>query len=153
MPVESTMMRGAHRQTVGDVRDAFFSPVRDDVSRVKQRSFAQAAYTASTGVSRQGVSTEVGLAQPSSADCIGITPRVGWAKRAPPGAGSVPTPPFSSLPVFPHKPRDPSEFGDVVRNERQALGKSNRRNFKVMRANPLSDALQGIANLGVVTCG
>ena len=40
-----------------------------------------------------------------------------------------------------------------MRNERQALGESNRRNFKVMRADPLSDALQGIANLGVVTCG
>ena len=40
-----------------------------------------------------------------------------------------------------------------MRNERQALGESNRRNFKVMRADPLSDTLQGIANLGVVTCG
>ena len=40
-----------------------------------------------------------------------------------------------------------------MRNECQPLSKSNRRNFKVVRTDPLSDTLEGIANLGVVTCG
>jgi len=59
----------------------------------------------------------------------------------------------SNLPVFPQQSRDPSEFGDVVRNECQPLSKSNCRYFKVVRTDALSDTLEGIANLGVVTCG
>jgi hypothetical protein len=40
-----------------------------------------------------------------------------------------------------------------VRNERQPLSESNRRDFKVVRTDPLSDALEGMANVGVVACG